>query len=89
MGSAALPLPTIQFEPADLTSVVDSHSLPVGIYNLGDPVGKTVLETVAGAIHLSEWPGGNEVPIATAIHDADSAPYGSDGFAEMNLRISL
>jgi hypothetical protein len=74
------PLPTVQFEPPDLTSSVGASSIRVDVYNLGDAVGADVLSAVANQIHLYEWPGGREVAVTTTGHDVDGPKYGMDGY---------
>ena len=79
------PLPTVWFEPADLTTAFDATSFQVWVNNLTRPVGEQLLTELAASVSLVTWPELARLPIlVSSIVDA-SGRSGEDQFAHIYL----
>ncbi len=79
-GSPLRPGPTIQFQPSDLTSAIEKSPLRVGVDNLGAPIGIELLNALAAAIHLYEWPEMREVKFSFTVNDVTGGTRAADGY---------
>jgi hypothetical protein len=84
-GSPLRPGPTIQIQPADLTSGIDKSAIRVGVNNLGAPVGAQALAALAQSIRLYEWPEMRDVPFTTTVQDVTGNMHASDGYRRADL----
>jgi hypothetical protein len=79
------PLPTVQLEPADLTTSAGQGPLHVLVANLGAPVGTAQLNRIAQSVVLKTWPGQAIVP-TTVAKVVDATGKGTqDEFAHIYL----
>jgi hypothetical protein len=58
----ARPLPTVELDPADLTTAAGQGSMHVLVANLGAPVGTDLLKQIAQSVVLKTWPAQAVVP---------------------------
>jgi hypothetical protein len=84
-GTPLRPGPTIQFQPSDLTSSIEKSPLRVGIDNLGAPVGAALLNAVANAVRLYEWPEMRSVPFSYSVNDVTGGDHAADGYRRTGL----
>jgi hypothetical protein len=79
------PLPTVQLNPADLTTSAGQGAMHVLVANLGAPVGTDLLNGIAKSIVLKTWPGQASVPITVSKVEDATGKAGQDGFAHIYL----
>lgn len=79
------PNPTVQLEPADLTTSVGDSPLHILVSNLGAPVGDELLKEIAASVTLKTWPEMVPVPVLTA-NAIDVAGANEDQYAHVYLQ---
>lgn len=79
-GSGVAPLPMLEIEPADLTSMAASVSLRVTLQRGSGRAPRVLLGEIAAQVRLVDLANGSSMPITTEIHEAEDRAHSEIGY---------